>query len=394
MTIKQLAFETQQHLQAQTGTIFKRSHVYELLAAAFGFNSYASLCAKHIFTQGGLPSRHSTKYAESAGRRCLELDYPPETALKLVPTLSNYLADQDIGVIRIADIVAYLQYETYGVYETSRVDDLELDEFDDDAEDAEEDIDSSWPDFEFIVTPVLLDGLTDVAEKGNADAHYALALIYGSSYDPDNKTRMGSDYWYNEERNGRVLSGIQKEWAESYAALLSDSEKYEHHLRAAGAQAHEAALLEMAERFDDPSFFEKLSTYSESVDATRAADIAENLGLHMHAWRWKTKASEQGNTVAMRELIETYDIGDQPQCWTWFYLAKLLGTDLSKDEYRAFHEDGSNYDDDIGGPLYVEGRDGVRLKPIGADEDAAAQQAATTLYQSIVTRRALVRSQG
>jgi hypothetical protein len=37
MTIKQLAFDAQQHLQAQTGTTFKRSHVYELLAAAFGF---------------------------------------------------------------------------------------------------------------------------------------------------------------------------------------------------------------------------------------------------------------------------------------------------------------------------------------------------------------------
>ena len=51
MTIKQLAFETQRHLQAQTSTTFKRSHVYELLAAAFGFNSYASLCAAYVFSK-------------------------------------------------------------------------------------------------------------------------------------------------------------------------------------------------------------------------------------------------------------------------------------------------------------------------------------------------------
>ena len=56
MTIKQLAFDAQQHLQAKTSTTCKRSHVYELLSAAFGFNSYASLCTEHVFTHGGLTS--------------------------------------------------------------------------------------------------------------------------------------------------------------------------------------------------------------------------------------------------------------------------------------------------------------------------------------------------
>lgn len=112
MTIKQLAFNTQQHLQIQTSISFKRSHVYELLAAAFGFNSYASLCVEHVFTQGGLSSRRPIRYGESVGRRCLELDYPPETALQLAQALPNYFADLTIGVIRIADLVAHLRYET------------------------------------------------------------------------------------------------------------------------------------------------------------------------------------------------------------------------------------------------------------------------------------------
>src|SRR5574338_496047 len=112
MTIKQLAFDAQQLLQAQTCTTFRRSHIYELLAAAFGFNSYASLCADHVFTHGSITSQHPAKHGESVGRRCLELDYPPEKALQVAQTLPDYLTNQDIGVIRISDLVAHLRYET------------------------------------------------------------------------------------------------------------------------------------------------------------------------------------------------------------------------------------------------------------------------------------------
>lgn len=380
MTIKQLAFDTQQHLQAQTSTTFKRSHVYELLAAAFGFNSYASLCAAYVFTQSSLTSRRPARHSESVGRRSLELDYPPETALLLAQTLPAYLTDQDIGIIRITDLVAHLRYET------NRVTDHEPDGFDDDAED-EEDAYDPWFDRESLATPILLEGLLAAANKGDADAHYALALIYAPSDDPYDEPSSGSDYWYNEERNGRVLTGIEKEWADEYAAMLARSDKYEHHLRAAGALDHEAALLEMAERFSDPAFFDRQGDFSASIDAAHAADIAEHLGRRKDAWRWRTIAAQQGDTEAMRELIEGYDRLNLQQCWTWFYLAELLGTDLAKDEYRAINEDGSDYDDDVGGPAYVGGRGGVELEPIDANQDAAARRAAATLFQAIEASR-------
>jgi hypothetical protein len=43
MTIRELAYFTQLHLEASTGISFKRARIYELLAAAFGFKSYAAL---------------------------------------------------------------------------------------------------------------------------------------------------------------------------------------------------------------------------------------------------------------------------------------------------------------------------------------------------------------
>ena len=377
MTIKQLAFDAQQLLQAQTGTTFRRSHIYELLAAAFGFNSYASLCADHVFTHSSMTNRRSVKHGESVGSRCLELDYPPECALHVAQALPDYLSDQDVGVIRITSLVARLQYETGS---KSYLDD---DEFDDNSEGDQDDRFGLWFDGESIASPVLLDGLATAAEKGNADAHYALALVHALPDDPDDVRNAGNDYWYNEERNGRVLVGVEKEWADQYAERLSRAGKYEHHLRAAGALGHEVALLEMAERFGDSAFFEQSSICFSSIDAAHAADVAEHLGRRQDAWRWRTEAAKQGDTEAMRELIEGYDQLNLQQCWTWFYLAELLGTDLSEDEYEAINEDGSPYDDDVGGPAYVGGRGGVELEPIDYEQDAAARQAAAALYQAI-----------
>jgi hypothetical protein len=378
MTIKSLAFDAQQYLESQTGTTFKRGHIYELLAASLGFNSYASLCADHVFTHGSITRQRPAKHSDTVGRRCLELNYPPETALGVARVLPAHLSEREIGAIRITDLVAHLRYETHGVPAH------DFDEFDDEVDDEDEvSTFDPWFDRASLASPVLLEGLTTAAEKGDANAHYALALIHAPSDDPFDEPSSGSEYWYNEERKGRVLTGVEKEWADAYSATLNRGEKYEHHLRAAGALGHEAALLEMAEQFSDPAFFEQRTALSSGIDAAYVADLAEELGRPKDAWRYWTMAAQQGDTEAMRELIEGYDRSNLQQCWTWFYLAKRLGTDLSKDEYRAINEDGSDYDDDVGGAAYVSGRDGVVLEPIEGDQDAAAQRAAATLYQAI-----------
>ena len=51
MTIKELTYSAQQHLQASTGGSFKRAHVYELLAASFGFNSHAAFGVDTVLTE-------------------------------------------------------------------------------------------------------------------------------------------------------------------------------------------------------------------------------------------------------------------------------------------------------------------------------------------------------
>lgn len=377
MTIKQLAFDAQQHLQTTTGTPFKRSHVYELFAAGLGFNSFASLCAEHVFTHGGITSRQPLKDGELVGRRSLDLGYSPETAIQIARFIPDYLVEQSLGVIRITDLIAQLRYAAGFDDET----------FEEESEDEEGDSFDSWLDRESIVSPILIEGLVNVASNGNANAHYALALIHAPGDDLYEEPGTGGEYWYNEERSGRVLTGVEKEWADQFAAELVRAEKFEHHLRAAGALGHEDALLDLAEQFGDRAFFERSESCSPGIDAVRVANIAEYLDRSQDAWRWLTEAAKRGDTESMRELIEGYDRSNQQQCWTWFYLAELLGTDMSANDYRAINEDGSDYDDDVGGPVFVGGRGGVELEQIDAEQDDAARQAADALYQTIKASR-------
>jgi TPR repeat protein len=237
--------------------------------------------------------------------------------------------------------------------------------FDSDSEDEDEDDENlgRWFDRESMASPLFLDSLTSIADGKLAVAHYALALLYAPSEDEFDAPSVGSDYWYNEAKKGRVLMGIEKEWADAHAARLEHGQKYEQHLRKAGELGYADALLELAERFGDQRFFDQPGVEVPNADPARIAEIAKQLRRPKDARYWLAEAAKQGDTEAMRELIERYDSDDLQQCWTWLYLAKLLDSDLSRDEYHAYHENGDLYDDDVGGPLYVDGRDGIKLEP-------------------------------
>ena len=86
MTIKELAFSAQQHLQVSTGTQIKRAHIYELMAAAFGFGSYAALCTDAVFTKHSLTNWRSKNYGDHIRRRCIEIGYQADTAVTVKET--------------------------------------------------------------------------------------------------------------------------------------------------------------------------------------------------------------------------------------------------------------------------------------------------------------------
>lgn len=123
MTIKELAYSAQQHLQASTGGSFKRAHIYELLAASFGFNSYAAFGVDTLLTELRPSDRRVALQSALIKRRCIELGYQPDTATLASSTLESFLAERQIGVASISSLMSRLRGES-----PNQDDDLEYDQ--------------------------------------------------------------------------------------------------------------------------------------------------------------------------------------------------------------------------------------------------------------------------
>ncbi len=352
MAIKTIAHSAQLHLQAVTGSSIKRSHVYELLAAAFDYRSYAALSSAAVFAAGPQELERTLPLVPAIRSRFAGLGYPSGVAEVAASALTDFITEGRLVVVEIADLIDELQDESVDADEV-------LDRFD-------------------ASSPLLLDGLKAAANRGSSLAHYALALLHVDHREQES----GSSYWYSQEQEGRLLTGVQKEWADAYAWRLAAAGIYEHHLREAGRLGNEQALLDLAEFFDDPRFFEETRS-TEIHDPVRAAAVAKGLGRREQARHWHSVAASWGNTDAMRQLIEEFDAADLPQCWTWVYLAQLLGDDLTKDRAFAINDDGSPYDDDVGGPAFVDDFPGIALAPLDAAQDALARRAARELFDRI-----------
>ncbi len=372
MTIKELAYAAQRHIQSRTDSVFKRSHVYELLAAAFGFDSYAALGCTAVLTLRRSHAPPSSENGSLIRRRCLALGYPPTTADVVASEVSGFVADRRLDVVGYADLIAMLRDGEWRWGD----DQFWVEPTDEDDMPAQ-----TWSVLDGDeISATLVGSLESAAGKGSALAHYALALIYAPG--EDDEPEVGSSYWYSQEQQGRVLTGVEKAWADAHAQRIRTEEMYAHHLREAARLGCDDALLVMAERFDDPAFFENAQR-SVMEDPAKVAEIAERLGRRKDAKRWLTIAADAGDTEAMRQLIENYGRDDLEQSWMWVYLARLLGTDLMRDEYYAINDDGTPYDDDVGGPAFVDGRDGVKLDPLDTEKDAAARIAAEQHFKRL-----------
>ena len=395
MKIRELAYSAQQHLESRCGCPFKRSHVYEILAASFGYKSYAALTTSAVFAHSTPHDNPGARHVPAIKTRCVELGYLAEAADHVTSELSAFVAQHGIGVVTLSDLVTHLRRELSFRSDTFELDPGEEKDFagnyGEGHEEEDFDPDTASEEHELLITPpigispLLMDGLETAAQKDSATAHYALALIYAAGDDEDSGG-AGSSYWYTQGQEGRVLSGVEQEWADVYAKKRADADAYSYHLREAARLGNRQALLDRADRFSDPSFFETRDSAC-SAGPARVAEIAGRLGREADARYWLTIAGEAGDTGAMRQLIEGYDQGDLARSWTWVYLAHLAGTDLTQARYSLINEDASDYDDDVGGPAFPIGRDGVRLAVLDAARDADARRAAEQIFKRMKGRK-------
>lgn len=392
MNAKTFAHHIQSCLEKATGLDFKRSHVYELVASALGAGSYAALMSQGLLCP--LPSaplirRYAQIDLRGTVSRAVDLGYPNAHAVSIATQMCTVLHEQHFGLVPMEDLLTALLRGCDELYEEDDRDDDALDDLDDAA--WEERLNRPDPTPLRLNNPWVKDGLRAAAARGDGRAHLAMALLNDLALqeeddDDESQESQGLEdgrYWYERRKNGHALIGVEEEWADAYESRSWRNMSVRQHLEKAAKLGQHDALLLMAQKYGDDRFFDLINP-NVRADPFWIADLADSVGRYEWTPVWVNLAAEQGNIIAMRNLIEQHDHADPLKCWTWFYLAQLHGTDLTRDNYRAIHDNGDEYDDDVGGNMFVDGQSGVIL-PV---TNEAVRIQAQTIAQELFKRRA------
>ena len=370
MSIKQLCFDAHSQLRDQHGIAVRRAHLYELLAALLGFNSHAALATDAVIGQVRQARRFNNDDLTRLSKRCSALGYPSAESQRIVEAITALAETHRL----LAVDVKYLVQRVAGDADGWDVDDEEM------PDDVGIDQASPWqdaPDLD-LDSPLLIDGLEQLATKDHADAHYALALLLECEPPED---RDG--HWYRQQLAGRRLDGPEKEWADDYAAALAQFDQYRQHLAAAARLGRSDAALEWAELTGDEADFRHALSLAAPEDATRLLDVADRFGASATVVPLLRQAALAGDVEAMRQLAEDFE-PDAVEAWAWVHLAQLCGTDLTRME--AIYEDGSPADDDLPGNIFAVG--GIDVPDISAEQQALSRREAARRYEAIrVTER-------
>ena len=396
MNAKTLAHTIQVGLHTATGLDVKRSHVHELIAAAFGFGSQAAMLARGVLCP--MPPA-LVKLQQLDGsvtiRRARSLGYAPAAADELGRLILAALDQDGLRLLPLDLVLSLLLDEQTALYGSDLVpqDDEELvnglpikgmDAFNvrdyADADDWDEGDSEEADDFIDLESEVVFRALQPALDRQDGRAHLALALLLEAQWEQSEFSNSGDGrYWYDREQKGSVLVGVEKEWADSYRHRSEAHQRADAHLNTAADLEQPDALLRLAERNADPRFF-ALKYPQVLSDPLFVARLAAGMGYRDAATQWLEKAAQGGELDAMRELILKAHATDPLKCWTWFHLAKLHGKDLTKSDYRALHENGSVYDDDVGGPMEIVGEDGVVLPHADETIRQMAEVSAREIY--------------
>ncbi|MGH8784846.1 MAG: hypothetical protein ACREYA_07130 [Cupriavidus necator] len=394
MTLKELAHAAQQSLQTRAGCDVKRSHVHELLAAAFGHSSWAAFLSESVLADGGVGDAPAGASPRVIGR-AVQLQYAQGAAVEMAGALLAFVAERQLSSVRWVELAAVLTPARRAA-DDDGLDDAE--EWDDDDEVVPDEPATGLTRDRLLRSPLLLHSLAHVAEATNPRAHHLLAALY--------RCERPNSYLYEESLKGRVLTTVERGWVDEYPRLELQFRKYEAHLKAAALGGVRAAALEYAAAFDSQAFFELAERLSGDVDADRMAEIAATPESRT---TWLRTAAEQGSRSALEQLARAGDEwaeerlaesgdadwlrsaaeraltkGDALRAWTWQYLALAHGVDLTKSTMAAYHDggerDGQFYDSDFGGALYADGYEALALPQLRPVEHRDAQARAREIF--------------
>lgn len=400
MKLKSLAHAAQQYLQSACAIPVRRSHVHELIAAAFGYGSWAAFRADCFLADADVGTQ-PLQGGKITGR-ALQLGYPSEVAATLSSLLFSFVQGEGLCALRCDVLLSMLK--ELAVANAAQRSASNGSEFDDD---------ESWLDLEDEAPRMpehSLDGgisasamlLDELAGKDlDPQLHYLLAQML--------RCPKPNPYLHEESLKGRVLTVLERRWVEQYLRDVPRYQAYEHHLRSAAVGGVREAAAAYAEAFDRLDYFELAQRQTGEVDPMRMAALAPTSEERKP---WLRKAAEQGLDEAMAWLAsegdswameglardgDEFELRELARClaeeddglraWALQYFALSRGIDLSCDDYRAYHSEGAavgqSYDDDIGGPLFVDGEDAVALPEIDESTRQHAQRLAKAFAEGV-----------
>ena len=286
MTLREFAHSAQQHLQTLAGLPVKRSHVHELLAAAFGYSSWAAFRSESLLADAGVGERLAGTSPQLIGR-AVQLGYGQTASVLLADALVAFAMAQQVSCIRWVDVREAL------VVVPVLVDESRLDDEDEDWDDEDEGPQPAriaGPDSHpFLSSPLLLDSLEQMAEGADGQVHHVLATLY--------RCKRPNPYLHEESLKGRPLTRIEQVWVDEYLLAEPRFRKYEAHLKAAALAGVRPAAVEYAAVFDTREFFELAERMTGDVDADRMAQIAATPDSRA---AWLRTAAEGGSESALR----------------------------------------------------------------------------------------------
>jgi len=368
MSIKQLCFDAHTQLRDQHGIAVRRTHLYELLAALLGFNSHAALAAEAVIGQVRQAWRFTSDDLTRLSKRCLALGYPTAQSQRIVEAITALAETHRLVAVDVKYLVKLVAGDADGwdVGDEEMPDDVGIDQA------------SPWknaPDLD-LDSPLLIDGLEQLAAKEHVDAHHALALLLECE-PPEER----DGHWYRQQLAGRRLDGPEKEWADDYAAALEQFDRYRQHLAAAERLGRSDAALAWAELTGEEADFRRAQSVAAPENATRLLDLADQLGTSATVLPLLRQSALAGDVEAMRRQAEDFE-PDPVEACTWIHLAELCGTDLTMME--AVYEDGSPADDDIPGNIFAVG--GIDVPDISAEQHVVARREAARRFEDMPNR--------
>ncbi|KMM74775.1 hypothetical protein ACP93_14700 [Xanthomonas sp. NCPPB 1128] len=357
-----------------------RSQVHELLAAAAGYATHAAFHHQAAWCDVAWRDTGLAPDEDRVIQRCLQFGLSPDEAARAAQGLVNLLGASGYAPVRFEELISALGNDE--------------DEWAE-ADEAESAVVAKWLSIGLISRmqqggdallgelPLLLEGLETAAARGIAAAHLATAYMlepYGGLPDEDDR-RFGRELRRRAQWSAEPVSFA--EFAAGAGTFVRVVAKHRYHLLAAARGGDRRAMLVTAERYGDPSMLELEP--SDEMDPYDMADLADAHGRPELAYQWLTALAREGEVSAMRELIE--DRGETPfRAWVWMHLSRMLGQDLGQDRHQAIKENGTPYDDEVGGPAYVGGVDGIELAPLAAEENRRAKEEAAQLFAAIEER--------